>query len=77
MFIKILAENMRKSNFCQGAHAGHQFEHPLKVVLLDLKLPKIDGIEVSDGTEALIQVAEKRSELRVVILTCTCRTWMD
>jgi two-component system, response regulator len=32
--------------FCQGAHAGRKIEHRPKVVLLDLKLPKIDGMEV-------------------------------
>jgi CheY-like chemotaxis protein len=32
--------------FCQGAFAGREFENPPKVVLLDLKLPKIDGMEV-------------------------------
>jgi CheY-like chemotaxis protein len=32
--------------FCQGAHAGRKIEHIPKVVLLDLKLPKIDGMEV-------------------------------
>ena len=32
--------------FCQGPHAGRKIEHGPKVVLLDLKLPKIDGMEV-------------------------------
>lgn len=32
--------------FCQGAHAGRKIEHGPKLVLLDLKLPKIDGMEV-------------------------------
>jgi two-component system response regulator len=32
--------------FCQGTHAGRKFENPPKVILLDLKLPKIDGMEV-------------------------------
>lgn len=31
--------------FCKGAYAGHSIEN-LKVILLDLKLPLIDGIEV-------------------------------
>jgi len=31
---------------CRGAHAGRSFQHPPKVVLLDLKLPKVDGLEV-------------------------------
>ncbi|MBL9212450.1 MAG: response regulator [Opitutaceae bacterium] len=32
--------------FCEGPHATRQFSRPPKVVLLDLKLPKLDGLEV-------------------------------
>ncbi len=32
--------------FCEGAHAGRTFADVPKVILLDLKLPKIDGLEV-------------------------------
>lgn len=32
--------------FCEGAHAGRKIESGPKVILLDLKLPKVDGIEV-------------------------------
>ena len=32
--------------FCRGAHNDRSFEQPPKVVLLDLKLPKVDGLEV-------------------------------
>jgi two-component system, response regulator len=32
--------------FCEGAHAGRQLEDGPTVILLDLKLPKIDGLEV-------------------------------
>jgi CheY-like chemotaxis protein len=32
--------------FCRGAHSGRSLMNGPKVVLLDLKLPKVDGIEV-------------------------------
>src|ERR1035437_2217997 len=32
--------------FCRGVYAAQTFEHPPKLVLLDLKLPKVDGLEV-------------------------------
>jgi two-component system response regulator len=32
--------------FCEGAHTGRRFTHNPKMILLDLKLPKIDGLEV-------------------------------
>src|ERR1700687_2884174 len=32
--------------FCRGAFAHRSFEHPPKLVLLDLKLPKVEGMEV-------------------------------
>ena len=32
--------------FCSGPHAKRSFEHPPKLVLLDLKLPKVDGMQV-------------------------------
>jgi two-component system, response regulator len=32
--------------FCRNAFSGRSIEHPPKLVLLDLKLPKVDGIQV-------------------------------
>ena len=32
--------------FCEGVHANRKIENGPKVILLDLKLPKIDGLEV-------------------------------
>lgn len=32
--------------FCRGAYNARKFDSPPRVVLLDLKLPKVDGLEV-------------------------------
>ncbi len=32
--------------FCTGAYAERSIQNPPKVILLDLKLPKVDGLEV-------------------------------
>ena len=32
--------------FCRGAHTNRSFNSPPKVVFLDIKLPKVDGLEV-------------------------------
>jgi two-component system, response regulator len=32
--------------FCRGAYAERSFANPPKVIFLDLKMPKVDGIDV-------------------------------
>src|SRR5262249_62153042 len=32
--------------FCRGAFSNRSFDHPPKLVLLDFRLPKIDGLQV-------------------------------
>lgn len=32
--------------FCTGPYSARSFEHPPKLVLLDLKMPKVDGVQV-------------------------------
>lgn len=51
--------------FCRGAYDGRKLENGPKVVLLDIKLPKVDGIEV------LRQVKgdERTRKIPVVMLT--------
>jgi two-component system, response regulator len=51
--------------FCRGPFADRSFDHPPKLVLLDLKLPKIDGIEVLRQLKA----DPRTRAIPVVILT--------
>lgn len=51
--------------FCNGAHADRSFERPPRLVLLDLKLPKIDGMEVLRRLKA----DPRTRTIPVVILT--------
>ena len=32
--------------FCRGPHANRSFQNPPRLMLLDLKLPKVEGLEV-------------------------------
>jgi two-component system, response regulator len=50
--------------FCQGTFAGRTFHAP-KLVLLDMKLPKVDGIEVLRA----IRKDPRTSMIPVVVLT--------
>ena len=51
--------------FCRGAYAMRSFSAPPAVVLLDLKLPKIDGL----GVLRTIRGDERTKAIPVVILT--------
>ena len=51
--------------FCTGAFADRQINDPPKVVLLDLKLPKVDGLEVLER----IKADECTRTIPVVVLT--------
>jgi len=51
--------------FCTGPYAHREINNPPKVVLLDLKLPKIDGLEVLEK----IKADERTRTIPVVMLT--------
>jgi two-component system response regulator len=51
--------------FCTGPHASRSFDQPPKLVLLDLKLPKVDGMEVLKRLKA----DPRTRQIPVVILT--------
>jgi two-component system response regulator len=51
--------------FCEGSHAGGKIEDGPKVILLDLKLPKIDGLEVLQR----IKSDPRTRHIPVVVLT--------
>ena len=51
--------------FCTGAHVDRDMNDQPKVILLDLKLPKVDGLEVLRK----IKSNEKTATIPVVVLT--------
>src|SRR5579864_7512436 len=51
--------------FCNGVHAERSGEEPPKLILLDLKLPKLDGLEVLRRLKA----DARTKAIPVVILT--------
>jgi two-component system response regulator len=51
--------------FCRGNFSGRSFDHPPKLVLLDLKLPKVDGMQVLKT----IKADSRTRTIPVVILT--------
>lgn len=53
--------------FCRGEFAHRSFEHPPRVVLLDLKLPKVDGLEVLRAVKS----DPRTQPIPVVVLTAS------
>jgi CheY-like chemotaxis protein len=51
--------------FCEGPHSGRRIEDEPKVILLDLKLPKVDGLEVLQR----IKGDPRTKSIPVVVLT--------
>src|SRR3990172_7520183 len=53
--------------FCRGPYANRTFESPPRLVLLDLKLPKVDGLDVLRA----IKNDPRTKPIPVVILTAS------
>jgi len=51
--------------FCAGAYAGRNMNNTPKVILLDLKLPKVDGLEVLRRVKG----DPRTAKIPVVVLT--------
>ncbi len=51
--------------FCRAKYAERSFDHPPKLVLLDLKLPKVDGMEVLK----LVKSDPRTKTIPVVMMT--------
>ena len=51
--------------FCRGQYAQREVGHPPKVILLDLKLPKVNGLEVLRA----IRADEQTRRIPVVMVT--------
>ena len=51
--------------FCEGRHIGRRIDDTPKVILLDLKLPKVDGLEVLQR----IKSDPRTQMIPVVVLT--------
>jgi CheY-like chemotaxis protein len=51
--------------FCRGAQVHRTFDHPPKLVLLDLKLPKVDGL----GVLKQIKSDSRTRNIPIVIMT--------
>ena len=53
--------------FCRGAYAGRSFACPPKLILLDMKLPRVDGLQIL----AAIKRDQRTRAIPVVIMTAS------
>jgi two-component system response regulator len=55
--------------FCRNKYSKRDYSNLPKVVLLDLKLPKVDGLEVL----RILKSDERTKALPIVVLTSSCQ----
>jgi len=58
--------------FCTGPHVARSFDHPPKLVLLDLKMPKVDGMQVLEQIKS-----DPRTKTIPVVLMTSSREERD
>jgi two-component system, response regulator len=58
--------------FCSGPHSQRSFENPPRLVLLDLKLPKVDGMQVLEQVKS-----DPRTKTIPVVLLTSSREERD
>ena len=58
--------------FCEGAYAGRKIEDGPKLILLDLKLPKVDGLEVLQRIKG-----DPRTQMIPVVVLTSSREQSD
>jgi two-component system response regulator len=58
--------------FCQGAYAHRKMDQPLRLILLDLKLPKVTGLEVLKRIRA-----DQRTRATPVVMLTSSREERD
>ena len=58
--------------FARGEHAGRSVEDRPKLILLDLKLPKVDGLEVLKAVKS-----DERTKLTPVVVLTTSKEERD
>jgi two-component system response regulator len=58
--------------FCEGAHANRKIKDGPKVILLDLKLPKIDGLEVAKRVKS-----DPRTKIIPVVMLTSSKEQKD
>ena len=58
--------------FCRGPYAGRSFDEPPKMLLLDLKMPLVDGLEVLQAVRA-----DPRTRLIPVVMMTASREERD